>query len=66
MWELRTITGIRVLEGKKGLWVWGTCLFVVSLGELTTISRGNCRCLCTKSHSKRMRGDLTGIAPKKG
>lgn len=66
MWEPRTITGMRVLEGIRSLWVGGTCLFVVSLGELTTISWGNCRCLCMKSHSKRMRDDLTGIAPKKG
>lgn len=38
---------------------------MVSLGELTTIPWGKCRGLCIKSYSKRMRGDLTGMAAKK-
>lgn len=61
----KTITGIGVLEGIKSLWVGGTWLFVVSLGQLTTIPWGKCRDLCIKSYSKRTRGDLTGMAPKK-
>ena len=51
--------------GNKKFVGGGTWLFVVSLGQLTTIPWGKCRGVCIKSYSKRMRGDLTGMASKK-